>query len=60
MQLVLNDALSPWLADILKKKDLPLEFVRDRSMAVKHEQSLELDRRIAMKAKELEGLQRSY
>ena len=29
-------------------------------MAVKQEQLLELDRLIAMKAKELEGLQRSY
>jgi len=57
---VLSDASSPWLAEILNKKDLTIEFVRDRAIAVKQEQLLELDRLIAMKAKELEGLQRSY
>ena len=60
MHVVLNEASSPWLADVLKKKDLTIEFVRDRAMAVKQGQLLELDRLIAMKAKELEGLQRSY
>lgn len=60
VDVVLNDASSPWLTDLLKKKDLTIDFVRERAMAVKQEKLLELDRLIAMKAKELEGLQRSY
>ena len=37
---VLSDASSPWLAEILNKKDLTIEFVRDRAIAVKQEQLL--------------------
>lgn len=52
IDVVLNEASGPRRTDILKQRDLTIEFAREPPMAVEQEQLFELDRLIAMKARD--------